>query len=183
MLIEDIEKMQGKGYIYILDHNPQIRTLIENRSYRIDDSDEHYDWSLKCEKSKRNRSASTPTVPIMHSEPKTPPPPNPPLPPPPVIKMEKLSLPTKTKGRKRSPRSLLSPRKSPRKVRGIVNLFNSTSSSVPETTPIIPASETPPCLELSAIDEKDCDESISPKSITFCEEPKILNETELKKSK
>jgi len=54
-LLEDIAKVQPKGYQYILDPDPAIQQLILDPKYRIDSSNEQYDWSLKCEASKRRQ--------------------------------------------------------------------------------------------------------------------------------
>ena len=59
MLLDDIAKMQPIGYQYILDPEPAIQDLILSPQYRIDSSDEQYEWSLKCEASKRRQA---PTV-------------------------------------------------------------------------------------------------------------------------
>lgn len=66
-MIDEIEKIQPKGYQYILTENKDIRKLILNEKHRIDNSEEQYNWSLKCEASKRK-------APPVTTEPVTPPP-------------------------------------------------------------------------------------------------------------
>ena len=54
-LLDEISAMQPRGYSYLVDENPKILNIITAKSYRIDSSDQQYDFSLLCEASKRTR--------------------------------------------------------------------------------------------------------------------------------
>lgn len=61
-LIEEIEKIQAKGYQFAVEPDDEIIGLITNPSYRVASSEHQYELSLVCEASNRTQPSSTHSV-------------------------------------------------------------------------------------------------------------------------